>query len=54
VSDHRQVSPIRPLRELTVCSADERPLPLQADGDFLGEVEEARYSILPGALSVVC
>jgi diacylglycerol kinase family enzyme len=54
VSDHRQVSPIRPLRELTVRSADERPLPLQADGDFLGEVEEARYSILPGALSVVC
>jgi diacylglycerol kinase family enzyme len=36
-----------------VRSTDGRPLPLQVDGDFLGEVAEARYSILPGALSVV-
>ena len=35
-------------------TADGRPLPLQADGDFLGEVAEARYSILPDALNVVC
>ncbi len=42
------------LRELTVRTADGRPLPLQADGDFLGEVAEARYSILPDALNVVC
>jgi len=54
VADHRQVSPLRPLSEMTVRSADGRPLPLQVDGDFLGEVDEARYSILPGALNVVC
>ena len=35
------------LDELTVRSADERALPLQVDGDYLGEVEEARYSIMP-------
>jgi diacylglycerol kinase family enzyme len=35
------------LTELTVRSADGRPLPLQVDGDYLGEVAEARYSILP-------
>ncbi len=35
-------------------TTDGRPLPLQADGDFLGEVAEARYSILPDALNVVC
>ena len=40
-------------RELTVRSTDGRPLPLQVDGDYLGEVAEARYSILPDALSVV-
>ena len=40
-------------RELTVRSADGRPLPLQVDGDYLGEVAEARYSILPRALNVV-
>ena len=39
--------------ELTVRSTDERPLPLQVDGDYLGEVAEARYSILPAALNVV-
>ena len=54
VADHRQVSPLEPLREMTVRSADGRLLPLQPDGDFLGEVEEARYSILPAALKVLC
>jgi len=41
------------LSELVVRSADQRPLPLQVDGDYLGEVDEARYSILPRALNVV-
>jgi diacylglycerol kinase family enzyme len=36
-----------------VQSADERLLPLQVDGDYIGEVTEARYSILPRALNVV-
>ncbi len=34
-------------------SADGRALPLQVDGDFIGEVDEARYSIMPEALSVI-
>jgi diacylglycerol kinase family enzyme len=50
---HRHVSSFPALRELTVRSADGRPLPLQVDGDFIGEVDEARYSILPRALNVV-
>ncbi len=54
VTGHRQVTPLGGLHELTVQSIDGRPLPLQADGDFLGEVAEARYSILPDALNVVC
>jgi diacylglycerol kinase family enzyme len=53
VAGHRQVSPLGALSELTVRSADERPLPLQVDGDYLGEVTEARYSIMPNALSVI-
>jgi len=36
-----------------VRSADARPLPLQVDGDYVGEVSEARYSIMPRALNVV-
>ena len=54
VAGHRQVTPLGQVQELTVRTADGRPLPLQADGDFLGEVSEARYSILPDALNVVC
>ena len=32
---------------------DGRELPLQVDGDYVGEVVEAKYSILPRALNVV-
>ncbi|HEY2766838.1 MAG TPA: diacylglycerol kinase family protein [Solirubrobacteraceae bacterium] len=53
VSRHRQISSFRGATELTVTTADGKPLPLQVDGDYLGEVTEARYSILPQALSVV-
>jgi diacylglycerol kinase family enzyme len=53
LSRHRQISSFRDARELTVSTADGKPLPLQVDGDYLGEVSEARYSILPQALSVV-
>jgi diacylglycerol kinase family enzyme len=53
VAGNRQVSPLRDLHELTVRSADQRALPLQVDGDYLGEVTEARYSIMPNALNVI-
>jgi len=53
VSGHWQVSALNELRELTVRSADDRPLPLQVDGDYLGAVRKARYSIRPAALSVL-
>ncbi len=53
VTGHRHVTGLPTTDELTVSSADGRPLPLQVDGDYLGEVNEARYSILPGALNVV-
>jgi diacylglycerol kinase family enzyme len=50
---HRQVTDLRETVDLTVSSSDGKPLPLQVDGDFLGEVMQARYSILPRALNVV-
>ncbi len=53
LSHHRQITALAPTTELTVRSADDRPLPLQVDGDYLGDVSEARYSILPRALNVV-
>jgi diacylglycerol kinase family enzyme len=53
VAHHRQVTSLQDISALTVRSADERPLPLQVDGDFLGDVDEASYSILPASLYVI-
>lgn len=53
VSRHRQITGLSELTELIVRSADERLLPLQVDGDYLGEVREARYWLMPRALHVV-
>jgi diacylglycerol kinase family enzyme len=53
VAGHRQVTGLPDVSELVVRSADGRPLPLQVDGDYLGEVAEARYSVMPAALNVV-
>ncbi len=53
VTRHRQVVPLPEAVELTVRSSDAQPLPLQVDGDYLGETMEAHYSVLPRALSVI-
>jgi hypothetical protein len=36
-----------------VTSADERPLPLQVDGDFIGEFAQARFQAVPDGLLIV-
>jgi diacylglycerol kinase family enzyme len=53
VSDHRRVQAFHGLQGLRVRSADERPVPVQVDGDYVGEDEEAVFSILPGGLRVL-
>jgi diacylglycerol kinase family enzyme len=53
VTGNRQISGLPDMSELTVRSADGRPLPLQVDGDYLGDVDEARYSIMPQTLNIV-
>lgn len=53
LAQHAQVTPLRASLELSVRSSDGQPLPLQVDGDYLGEVMEARYSVLPSELNVV-
>ena len=40
-------------RRLVCRSADGRPVPLQVDGDHIGDVVEARYEVVPGGLAVV-
>jgi diacylglycerol kinase family enzyme len=51
--NHRQVHGFAGLESLRVRSADERPLPLQVDGDYIGAVAEADFSVQPGGMLVV-
>ncbi|MCW2968444.1 MAG: hypothetical protein JWM71_2216 [Solirubrobacteraceae bacterium] len=53
VTRHRAVDGFTGLQELTVRSTDGRPIPLQVDGDHIGDVMEATYGIAPHALAVV-
>lgn len=53
VSRHRQVRAFTTLTEVSVRSLDERRLPLQVDGDYIGEVEEAVFGVTPRGLAVV-
>ena len=53
VTRHRQILPFQGLRALHVRSCDERLLPLQVDGDYIGELDRISVRLAPGALLVV-
>jgi diacylglycerol kinase family enzyme len=50
---HRQVHPFSEVSRLTVRSLDDRPLPIQVDGDYIGEADEAVFGVTPGGILVV-
>ncbi len=50
---HRRVHAFGELERLRIASLDERPLPLQVDGDYIGEVHEAKFESRPRAMLVV-
>jgi diacylglycerol kinase family enzyme len=50
---HRQVTGFRHVDRIVVRSDDERPVPVQVDGDFVGEHEEAVFTVRRRALNVV-
>jgi diacylglycerol kinase family enzyme len=50
---HRQVTGFSGVQELRVRSLDDRPLPLQVDGDYIGEAHEAVISVTPRGILVV-
>jgi diacylglycerol kinase family enzyme len=53
VRDHHRVSAVSELDGLVVRSADERALPLQVDGDYVDDVTEASFGLIPKHLTVV-
>jgi diacylglycerol kinase family enzyme len=50
---HRQVTGFYGLEALEARSPDGAPIPLQVDGDYIGDIPQARFGIAPGALRVV-
>ena len=53
VVGHRQIHAFAGVDGLRCTSVDGRPIPLQLDGDHVGDVTEAIFAIRPGALGVV-
>jgi diacylglycerol kinase family enzyme len=53
VGKHRQVSAFRTAGEVRIVSADGREVPLQVDGDHIGDAAEAVFGVRPGALAIV-
>jgi diacylglycerol kinase family enzyme len=53
VSGHRRIRAFGGLTGLRLKSLDQRPLPLQVDGDYIGEVAEAVFGVTPRGLVVV-
>ena len=53
VSRHHHVHPFSGVAGLRVRSRDDRALPLQVDGDYLGEVDEAVFGVTPSGIAVV-
>jgi diacylglycerol kinase family enzyme len=53
IARHRRVEAFAGVHAATVRSVDGRELPLQVDGDHVGDDVEARFSVAAGALRVV-
>jgi diacylglycerol kinase family enzyme len=53
IARHRKVRPFTAICGLRIRSLDERSLPLQVDGDYIGEAREAVFGITPGGMLVV-
>ncbi len=49
----RDVASVPRVREVRVRTLDGRPLPVEVDGDYVGELDEVSYGVLPGVLSVI-
>lgn len=53
VSAHRQVYEFSGERTVRVTSLDDRELPVQVDGDYIGTALEHEFSVVPGGLTIV-
>ena len=50
---HRQVAALPELAAARVEAIDDRPFPVQVDGDYIGEYSEVEFGVTPGGLLAV-
>jgi diacylglycerol kinase family enzyme len=50
---HRQVEGLGELHDLRIDAVDDRPFPVQVDGDYIGEFDSVRYGVVRGGLVAV-
>jgi diacylglycerol kinase family enzyme len=53
VMRHRQVEPLLELQHARIEAIDDRPFPVQVDGDYIGEFSEIELGVKPGGLLAV-
>src|SRR4051794_17269960 len=53
IPGHRRVESFDAASEVVIRSADGRPVPWQVDGDHVGDDDEVRVTVQPGALQIV-
>jgi diacylglycerol kinase family enzyme len=53
VARHHRIQALSGMDRFSVRSVDGHPLPLQVDGDYIGEVEAVEFGVIPGGLRVV-
>jgi diacylglycerol kinase family enzyme len=53
VAEHRQIYAFTGVHNLHVRTLDARPLPMQVDGDYIGERRTVEFTVMPGGLTVV-
>jgi diacylglycerol kinase family enzyme len=53
VAGHRQIQQFSAESQVRIRSLDDRELPVQVDGDYIGTATEHTFSVAPGALAVV-
>jgi diacylglycerol kinase family enzyme len=53
LGQHRHMRTMAGVDRFLIRSLDDRPLPLQVDGDYIGNADEVEFTVAPGALRVV-